>query len=102
MTVEGDKFPVVGSFTLGKDVGDMQQGVVWPAPELIISVSLVSEVWALANGESKCFYRVAHTSTFSNWNKHAPMLFSFRVCVCVCVCVSHPLLVCCVCVCVCL
>lgn len=37
----GGKFPCLATFTLGKAVEDMQMAVVWPAPELVVSLSLV-------------------------------------------------------------
>lgn len=35
------KVPCIATFTLGKAVEDMQMAVVWPSPELVISLSLV-------------------------------------------------------------
>jgi len=36
----GGKFPCTAVFTLGKAVEDMQMSVVWPSPELLVSLSL--------------------------------------------------------------
>lgn len=41
LSVEGDKFPCVATFTLGKAIEDMQEGVAWASSDLIVSLSLV-------------------------------------------------------------
>jgi WD40 repeat protein len=41
LSVEGDKFPCVATFTLGKAIEDMQEGVAWASTDLIVSLSLV-------------------------------------------------------------
>lgn len=54
----GDKFPCVGTFALGKGVEDMQEAVAWPAPELIVSLSLDGTLNYLKPGEAEPVARV--------------------------------------------
>jgi WD repeat-containing protein 1 (actin-interacting protein 1) len=42
MTGAGPTFPCISTFTLGKAVEDMQESIVWPNSELVVSLSLVS------------------------------------------------------------